>query len=484
MTAAAGSEPPGADPGRTRLCFTVSGERHSLPVAGVAEITRPRALTRVPHAPAALLGLVNLRGTVLPVFSLAMLLGRRNGALTPASRIIVTIKRPVVGLLVDGVTSMSTAADAPLDVERLLFEQFGRLAQAASVSRDRIAAEGAADAKQQERESLALIGLRVGGQDYALPLANAIAVQRLPATIAEVPGMDSAMVGVTTFRDRMLPLVSLRALLGLPKAAIAEAESRVIVTAVGGTLVGLVADTVDAILRALEEDIDPVPPILRRGLGETRVEAIYRWNGGTRLFGILSPARLFSDEAAARILVETQQGGAMKDAPERQDSRQFVVFRLADEDYALPIAAVDEVIRFPKTLTRVPKTPSFVEGVVNLRGRIVPVIDQSRRFALKPWDGERRVIVVKVDGVSAGFAVDAVSSILTVAGHELVEAPDLTATEAPLFDRVANLERDGRVILVVDPKAMLDRVERDLLTKMVAQDQEACAQASEEATKA
>ena len=64
----------------------------------------------------------------------------------------------------------------------------------------------------------------------------------------------------------------------------------------------------------------------------------------------------------------------------RGEERQFVVFRLGDDEFGLPIEAVDEVARVPDQITRLPKTPKFLEGVVNLRGEVLPVVDQRRRF--------------------------------------------------------------------------------------------------------
>ena len=64
------------------------------------------------------------------------------------------------------------------------------------------------------------------------------------------------------------------------------------------------------------------------------------------------------------------------------DEEQFVVFRLMNEEYGVPIDSVQEIVRVPEELTKVPKTPTFIEGVINLRGIVLPVVDQRRRFGL------------------------------------------------------------------------------------------------------
>ncbi|HXI10918.1 MAG TPA: chemotaxis protein CheW, partial [Thermodesulfobacteriota bacterium] len=95
------------------------------------------------------------------------------------------------------------------------------------------------------------------------------------------------------------------------------------------------------------------------------------------------------------------------------DSRevlQLVTFRLGNEEFSLDILKVQEIIRH-MDLTRVPKTPDFVDGVINLRGRVIPVLDLRKRFGL-PKDentNETRIIVVDVDNRTVGLKVDAVS---------------------------------------------------------------------------
>ena len=92
------------------------------------------------------------------------------------------------------------------------------------------------------------------------------------------------------------------------------------------------------------------------------------------------------------------------------------MFRLGEEEFGLPIAAVDEVAAVPDKITRLPKTPKFLEGVVNLRGDVVPVIDQRRRFDMPRYEGDlarRRLVVVRTARHRAGLIVDSVSEVLS-----------------------------------------------------------------------
>jgi purine-binding chemotaxis protein CheW len=453
------------------LQFAVGGAHYALPAAMVAEIIRPRALTRVPHAHASLVGVLNLRGIVLPVLSLASLLGRDAAAAAPGARVVVLDRGAPVGLLVESVTALAAANGVPVvDIEALLARDFSALARRPQGQRE-AAAGPAAEAAPMQR-GLAMLGVKLAGQEYALPLSEVAEVMALPADIGVVPRTDAAMLGVAALRGRLLPLVSLRVLLGLPADGFDRGRARIVVTHAGGIVVGLVVDAMTAILRVPESDMDKVPRVLTRGRGEAQIETICRLDGGRRLVAVLAPARIFDSATAARIQAgAAEESGLMptEDAAEGSfAAEQFVVFQLGGESYGLPIQAVEEVVRRPDQLTRIAQAPGFIDGVMNLRGQVIPVIDQRRRFAVPAAErgSGRRVVVVAIDGLRAGFVVDAISEVISIPLTELQTAPALAADGSTIFDRIATIERDGRMILLVDAKALLNRAERDTLAAL------------------
>jgi purine-binding chemotaxis protein CheW len=448
------------------LTVVAGGATVSLPAGCVQEVFRPRAMTRVPHAPAALLGLTSVRGSALPVVSLSVLMGRDAAAPSDASRVVVVEGEEPVGLLVEAVSAFGAGSGTPVDPHRLLAQAFAGATPRHAAARGAVRAE-AGEAAQAPAAQLAVLAFVLAGQDFALPLEKVVAVMRLPAEVAAVPRTGEAMLGVTTRGGQLLPLVSPHALLGLRAAGRDARRARIVVIRLGSVPVGLVVDEVTAILRLAEAAIDPVPPVLTRGAGEARVEAIGRVDGGKRLVSILSPARLFDDETATRLLAEAGREAGTMTAEEgaAETVERFVVFRLGEEQYGLPIGAVDEIARRPASLTRVPRAPDFVAGVMNLRGAAIPVIDQRRRFAtggdVEP--GRSRVIVITIGGLRTALAVDAVTGILALSASELTPAPGLATGEPAIFDRVARAGGDGGMILLIEPKALLDAAERDLL---------------------
>lgn len=142
---------------------------------------------------------------------------------------------------------------------------------------------------------------------------------------------------------------------------------------------------------------------------------------------------------------------------------QLVTFRLGNEEFSLDILKVQEIIRH-MDLTRVPKTPDFVDGVINLRGRVIPVLDLRKRFGL-PKDentNETRIIVVDVDNRTVGLKVDAVSEVLRLPADTVEPPPAIvTGVESEYIKGVGKL--DGRLLILLDVAKILTCTERDAL---------------------
>lgn len=469
------------------LTVQVGSGRFALPMLDVTEVIRLPAVTRIPLGPSSLLGVANRRGAVMPVISLHALLGW-DGTPSPDARVVVVDHGAPVGLVIDRVASLGSGAhdaahevpgqspDAQeLDLDALLAKDFGGFARRAQ-NRQATARPEVHEQSAETRDEIALVCFSVAGQDYALPLSSVHEVVALPDSIAAVPHTESVMLGMMALRGQLLPLVSLTGLLGLRGAQQRGERSRVVVARIGEGLVGLVTDGMKEILRIPSGTIDPVPAILTRGNAEAQIQGICRLKGGRRLVSVLSTDHLFRDQSLAEQMV--RQTEASHDMGETGTSsagdEQFIVFQLGGEQYGLPIRAVDEVVRVPDTLTRLPKAPAFVEGVMNLRGRVIPVIDQRRRFQVAGHaQGLReRILVVRIDDMQAGFVVDSVSEVLKIPQDQLRTTPDLAADGSQIIDRIANLEHEGRMILLLDPRELLDRTEKDLLAALSNTDPE------------
>jgi purine-binding chemotaxis protein CheW len=135
---------------------------------------------------------------------------------------------------------------------------------------------------------------------------------------------------------------------------------------------------------------------------------------------------------------------------------QLVSFHVGGEEFGLDILRVQEIIR-PQPLTRVPNSPEFVDGVMNLRGKIIPVVALRRRFGLDPVaaDKQTRIVVVESKGTVLGFIVDAVSEVLRIPGNTIEPPPRLAKVEREYVSGVGKLA--DRLLILLD----LDRLVAD-----------------------
>lgn len=488
---------------RRFLTFKLGEQLYALPADSVAEIIEVPAAARVPQSPPALLGLANLRGAVLPLVSSRALLGLPEPAAqqTGKSRAVVVDTSSPLALAVDSVEALVTVAEsdievreaelsaAPgerlagafragkaataakiLDIDGLVSAAFAQRQRPASNAYGRKASEprtAVNDADPTAERAAMLVTFDVAGQEFALELEAVQEILPAPAASTAVPRAEALVLGVTSLRDRLLPLLSLRGLLGFPQAAVQDAREKVIVMKIGGAQVGLVADRARAIVAAQPASIDAIPPVLAaRTAGEARIKAIYRGDHGRRLIAILTPEQLFREDVMRRLGrgTGTENAAAQPSEPAGEDL-QFLVFRLGADEFALPIAAVDEVTEVPATIARLPKTPKFLEGVVNLRGDVLPVVDQRRRFEMPPLEdsARRRLVVVRSEQHRAGLIVDSVSDVLRVPQHSLAAAPALSNDMERLVRGVLNLTAANRIVLVLDPAELLTPAERGRL---------------------
>jgi purine-binding chemotaxis protein CheW len=221
-----------------------------------------------------------------------------------------------------------------------------------------------------------------------------------------------------------------------------------------------------------------VPPVLAaRSGGESRLRSVYRADGGRRLISILAPERLFREDVMQR-LTQARQGREEADRPSDAAVRQelvFLVFRLGDAEFGLPIDTVVEVAHVPDVITRVPKAPKFLEGVVNSRGQVLPVVDQRRRFNMPKLENTagRRLVVIRTERLRAGLIVDGVSDVLRTHAENVEPPPDLTEATSRLVRGVLNLPASNRMVLLLDPMELLTRAEQGRLEAFEAESKQA-----------
>jgi purine-binding chemotaxis protein CheW len=496
------------------VIFHSAGEMFAVPLGQVKEIIRVPDVVRMPLSPPALMGLANLRGTVLPVLDLRNLFGLPQVTADDASRVVVLDHGHPVGLMVDRVANVVTVdrerlepvtqIKATIDTDLLtgmIKEEDGRgivmvldisksigrtfaghdMLLPADVQGGPVAIAEEVDTAETTDEDQ-LVSFEVNGQEYAFPIGEVQEIVQLPSAITHVPGTPGHVLGVTTLRNRLLPLVSLRTMFGLATESFTDANKVVVVSLPGerdgdAVSVGVVMDKVKAVLRVDRALVEPVPAALASQGGYGDIRAICRLEEGRRLVSVLSADAMFDLDELRAIRGDADASSdrvaegdeAMADTA--NEDAQYVIFRLMGEEYGVPVEAVQEIVRVPDQLTHVPGTPDYVEGVINLRGTVLPVIDQRRRFGLEEAarSDRQRIMVFTIHGQHVGFIVDSVSEVGRIPEASISAAPDLSGARAKVVRGVANMTAQNRMIQLLDVDCLIDPATDALSASQLAQ---------------
>ena len=145
---------------------------------------------------------------------------------------------------------------------------------------------------------------------------------------------------------------------------------------------------------------------------------------------------------------------------------QLVTFSIGDEEFGVNILKVQEIIRTME-ITKVPRAPEFVEGVINLRGKVIPIIDLRRRFGLAPkaHDKNTRIIVIEINNIIVGFVVDAVSEVLRFPASTVEPPPPVVAgVESDYISGVGQLQ--DRLLIMLDLDKLLSSEDVEMLSAL------------------
>ncbi len=465
------------------VTFAVGQESFGIDIMNVQEIIRTPSITLIPQAPDYVEGVTNLRGNILPVIDTRIKFGMEKVSRDISSRVIVVdVQGRKVGLSVDSVAEVLRVADdlieaAPAmgaedttaaisgmvkvgDKKRLvMILQADKLCSIGQKNSDDYSSiRSARNTVQEEKllEEVQLVSFLLGKEEFALEIEHVREIIRYPQ-IVKVPNVPPYIKGVISLRDNLMPIIDLRVKLETGNDTITD-STRVVVIDVNGIRIGLVVDRVYEVSRIPRDTIFPPPQALVNEGGD-RLQGIARINGGKRIIMLLDPREIMTKEelkdmgSVEPADIESVQDDGYMDS---SDEEQMVVFKLADEQYGVRINQVQEINRLSK-ITKVPRAPRFVEGVVNLRGDVIPVIDLRKRFDMeyKNYTEFTRIIVSDINRKKIGIIVDEVLEVLRIPAKLLEEAPDILHSNniQNYMDGIANLE--SRMIMLLDLENIL-----------------------------
>jgi purine-binding chemotaxis protein CheW len=488
------------------VSFCLGQETYGIGIDDVKQIIRLPHITRVPKMPEHVLGMSNLRGEVMPLTDLSLRLGYQKPCeQTEDARVIVIEKEGTLnGFVVESVSEVKSTEMHQLDafpemlnadVDKryingiMKVNQGGHVMLIQILNTDEvidIAALKAQIDKQGYRKTSAarheelqaatlhekrFISFNIGKQEYAVEIHRINEIIWMPE-VTGIPGLPDYVMGIFSLRGRVIPLISLHDKFGKEHTGTND-NSRVIIVDINNVMVAFAADKVNAVLSVDENLIEEPPKAFAEE--ESEIAAVLKLEKGERLVMALEPKNIVNKtelEALSKVAEQSSTGDltmADLNSHTKDEEKQIVTFQIENEQYGILIEKVQEINRYTN-VTKVPKTPRFVEGIINLRGEVIPLIDLRTRFDLKAKERDEftRVIIVNLKNMKVGFVVDGVDEVLRIKNDDIDAVPPvLSATVSSEFiGGVVNVVSKQRMILLLNIEDLFSQSEMSKLEKM------------------
>ena len=471
---------------RQLVTFHLDKDEFGADIMNVREIVRLTEITKIPQAPEYVEGVCNLRGNILPIIDGRARLGLPRRLRDESTRVLVVdVRGKATGIVVDRVSEVLrvSAGDiepAPpvirsVDVNYLegmvKLDGGKRIIMALNISQImtvdqsiEVRAEDSASvtiqkeikAKAAEIDEEQLVTFLLGEEEYAFNIMHVKEIIRVQQ-ITSVPNVPAYVEGVLSLRAQLLPIVNMLMFFGLPDAEVTD-RSRIIVVDLGKTTAGFRVDKVSEVISVAKNLIEP-PPMVFGGDEAGQILGVAKLREGKRLIMYLNATNLLPHEIVSDAeTVETTEDAKAAEKGKTIDEEQLVTFRVDNEEYGIKITDVQEINRMAE-VTHMPGAPSYIEGLVNLRGNIIPALNLRRRFGLaeRKRDDATRIIIVDTGNRKTGIVVDSVSEVLRF-DRSLVEAtPEIVAgeVETKYISGVGKLNGGTRMVMILDLKQVL-----------------------------
>lgn len=425
----------GTDAIAQMVTFRIAKEEFAFEMEHVREILRVQPPKQVPDVPEYVLGVLTVRGQILPIVDLRRLL------------------------------QQPSLADEFAGSCRAIREDYERWIEQTASSN-----AGRADISTPERLRAWITAANSSSQVLMETLSRLRGLNE--KTIKQVQAQAVADEIAATARAVVSSLHDFER----EVAANIQEDQRIIVVDANGFVLGLVVDHVNEVLNVMRKLLDPPPMVT--SAGGLELAAVAKLDEGNRLIMLLDVKNLMRDQKVREIQTGTESGSASRiqsnagttaEAAQGLSEVQLVTFMLSGEEYGVPISQIQEIDRLAK-ITKVPKAAQFVEEVTNLRGEVIPVVDTRKRFELeaKAPDDRSRVIIVELGGVKTGLIVDSVREVLSLPKKDVAPPPEAihSGIDQRFISGIGKVDSGKRMVVLLDVQKILSNTEHTELAQV------------------
>jgi len=275
----------------------------------------------------------------------------------------------------------------------------------------------------------------------------------------KVPNTADYIEGVLSIRNQLLAVINPGRLLGINYKQPDE-YSRVVIINNGGFSFGVIVDKVSHVVR-VQKKLFKESGQNANCSGTGFIKGIFNLNNGKRQVMMLEPNKLISLEDLKGVLDAGHKktvNDISSSASEADNNLEYVVFKLGEEEYGIEIKNVLEINRINE-IAHFPGAPDFIDGMVDLRGDIIPILNLRRLFAIHDSDSYNtsKFLVAEFENKRVGILIDSVSEVLRFSMAYLDEAPEALkgSDQDRYIDKIAKLNHGKRIVLILNLSTLL-----------------------------
>ncbi len=464
------------------VIFRIGEEEYAFETSNVKEIIRIPPMNNVPNSPFYIAGLCSLRGELLPVIDSRKLFGMADVEYDEGSRIVVNdIKGNKVGLIADKVSEVISIEEAMIKVPPasirgmeegivqgiLLLEdgkrvimvldavkivKAGNLNEYSKQQTSQDSTNHDLNVKPSQEEQVILF--HIGTEEYAFGIHAVKEIIRI-TNLTKVPNAAHYIEGILSIRNQLLAVINLGMLLGKSRISIDE-QSRIVIIDGGDTVFGVIVDRVSQVMRVQRNEFKGA----ELNTAITKMEyakGFLELNKGKRLAMVIDPLKLVSYEDMEKVLIQNKKndGYINLDKSESECSMEHVViFKLDKDEFGININYIKE-INSVSDIVHFPGAPAFINGMVNLRGDVIPVLNLKTMFNSNIAMSESsKFLVVEYDNKKIGILIDSASEVLEIPKNYIEEASEMLKSKENEKDRyidsIARLNEGKRIVLILN----------------------------------
>ena len=435
--------------------FTVDREEYGIQTEYVAGVQETPVVRRVPKAPGFIEGVANIHGRILPVINTRNRVETMKTDQTQKTLILTQLEGVFYGLLADQVTSVAYLGQEMIEpVNPVLIKKEMPFIPAMAAIGDRLVhlldletlVYAGVDVDPKEKiaytaytqkgqkvlgrtkktDQQRYIVMLIGQETYGLPI-DALKEVVLGSRLEKLSGGPDYLAGIIKTPEGMIPVIDMQKKYDLELEPY-QAQCRIVVFETEDSCFGILANAAWEMIGISQDEIKDTPKTIV-GDQTTHIKNVAMLDRGKRLVIIMDAAKVLTKKDLKKLSkvegVDRSRGMLEAKTTRGESMKSFLIFQVAGHEFAFDMALLVEVINY-KTVSRIPKAPPHIRGLIPVKSELVPVIDLRVNLEMKTKGNadEKHIIIIRKDDALHGFIADRVIEILQVLEQDLAEPGD------------------------------------------------------------